>query len=73
MQKYQNISGNSGVSYFEIGEDYIKVWFHNAKPYIYNDRRPGRLHVDKMKTLATAGQGLATYINQYVHDDYDKA
>lgn len=34
MRKYRNISGESGVDSFEIGETYIKVKF-KSKPRIY--------------------------------------
>lgn len=70
MERYRH-SASSGVRRYEIGEDYIKVWFHDAGLYVYSYRRPGRLHVQKMKVLARAGRGLATYINKYVRGNYE--
>lgn len=46
MKKYLNKSGNSGVRYYEIGKDYIKVLFvQSDKFYIYNYIKPGKEHV----------------------------
>jgi hypothetical protein len=71
MKKYLNRSGKSGVKYYEIGKDYIKVWFiHADKSYLYNYIKPGKEHVKKMKTLAMAGKGLSTYISQHVGENY---
>ncbi|MBL0911691.1 MAG: hypothetical protein IBJ09_04905 [Bacteroidia bacterium] len=70
MERYRN-SDYSGVRRYEIGDAYIKIWFHDAGPYVYSYRKPGRLHVEKMKKLAQAGQGLATYINKYVRGNYE--
>lgn len=37
---------------------------------LYDGRHPGTVHVLEMQRLADGGQGLNTYINQYVRDDY---
>lgn len=66
MQRYQNKSGDSGVAYYEIGEDYITIQFEgNSSAYTYNEELNGKKHIDKMKTLAQAGKGLGTYINRH--------
>ena len=70
MQPYKNLGGNSGVSAYEIGDDYIKVEFDDQEAYVYDYEEPGRDHVERMKELAEAGQGLHTYINQYVRERY---
>jgi len=73
MDTYKNLSGISGVRSYEIGDDYIKVRFKNSlKTYKYSHRRPGKIHVDRMKLLALSGRGLSTYINQHVRENYDK-
>lgn len=74
MQPYLNLSGNSGVTHYEIGDDYIRVKFRGDKPpYRYSHTSAGKQHVDRMKTLAAAARGLGTYISQHVHDRYDGA
>lgn len=72
MQRYPNLSGDSGVTAYEIGVDHIIVQFRGGRSYRYSHARAGRQHVDRMKELAMAGRGLSTYISQHVHDDYDR-
>ena len=72
MEKYRNSNGNSGVSAFEIGDDYIVVKFKaTIKPYKYSYKKAGKHHVEKMKLLAKSGSGLNSYINSYVKFKYD--
>lgn len=68
---YRNSGGDSGVSSYEIGIDYIKVRFSTGKIYTYSHRKAGKRHVDQMKIVAQKGNGLNTYINKYVKDLYD--
>ena len=70
MELYGNLNGNSGVSYYEIGLDFIRVQFHGPAIYVYDHMRPGRPYVEHMKSLAVAGRGLGTYINEYVQKSY---
>jgi hypothetical protein len=71
MKRYGN--RNSGISAYEIGDDYIKVKFSDrSETYIYSYREAGKIHVENMKKLAKEGKGLNTYINQHVKDDYDR-
>lgn len=71
MIPYKNLSGNSGVVAYELGEEFIKVRFrHEPQVYVYDNKRPGRDHVRKMKKLAADGQGLSTYISQHVRENY---
>ncbi len=72
MKKYGNKNEQSGVVAYEIGDDFIEVRFVDGKEYLYNHEKPGKLHVEKMKTLALAGIGLATYINVNVRENYWK-
>ena len=69
-QPYESQNGNSGVSFYALGPSYISVWFHNGRGYVYDGRRPGKLHVDEMKRLAEEGRGLTTYINHHVRKNY---
>jgi hypothetical protein len=70
LQRYKNRSSCSGVSAYEIGEDYIKVEFADGPLYLYNHQTPGMRKVEKMKRLAVAGKGLSTFISRNVRDDY---
>jgi len=72
VQRYLNLSGDSGVIAYEIGADYIRVQFRTGLPYRYSHARAGRHHVERMKELAEAGRGLSTYISQHVSDKYDR-
>ncbi len=71
MIPYRNLSGNSGVVAYELGDGFIKVRFrHESKIYVYDRERPGLGHVRKMKKLAAAGKGLSTYISQHVRENF---
>ncbi len=73
MERYRNSGGDSGVSAYEIGADYIKVKFSGtSRSYVYSYRKAGSSHVENMKGLAIKGSGLNSYINQYTKHLYDK-
>lgn len=69
-QPYANRSGNSGITFYEIGPSFIRIWFKDGEGYEYDNVKPGPDHVEAMKQLAEQGQGLATYINRYVRENY---
>lgn len=72
MERYRNSGGDSGVSSFEIGSDYIAVKFSGSfRTYRYSYRKAGQHHVENMKRLARSGSGLNSYINRYVKNLYD--
>lgn len=72
MERYRNSGGDSGVSHYEIGADYIDVKFSGTfRTYTYSYRKAGRPHVEQMKILALRGSGLNSYINKYVKYLYD--
>jgi hypothetical protein len=51
----------SGVTHFEIGEDYIKLKFkNNSRIYTYYISS----QVEIMKALSFAGKGLNSYLNR---------
>ncbi|MEZ4969421.1 MAG: hypothetical protein R2814_07140 [Flavobacteriaceae bacterium] len=73
MERYRNLGGDSGVSAYEIGSDYILVkFFGTARTYRYSYRKAGQSHIETMKQLARNGSGLNAYINKYVKNLYDK-
>jgi hypothetical protein len=72
MERYANRSGNSPITYYQIENDKITVWFKgNSKSYSYSYRNAGRNHVETMKSLARSGSGLSAYITRNVKFDYD--
>jgi hypothetical protein len=65
MKQYQNLSGNSGITHYHIGEDFIELKFERSNLiYVYSDKITGKTHIRKMKSLAEKGMGLSTYIAQ---------
>jgi len=69
---YKNLSGNSGVSAFEMGIDFIKVYFKNRTIYLYNNKRTGEQNIQRMKSLALRGKGLNTLINKNLKNRFAK-
>lgn len=66
MERYGNVSGDSGIYAYDIGPDYIRVqFFGTARVYTYSYRKAGSTHVENMKQLARSGSGLNSYINRH--------
>lgn len=70
MTPYRNLSGNSGVTAYELGDNWIKVQFGYGWVYVYNAESAGSANVEEMKSLAPSGQGLSGFISQNVRNDY---
>lgn len=70
MKLYGNVHGSSGVAAYETGLDYIRVTFHHGPTYEYDHATTGQFHVERMKMLATSGEGLATFISKFVKATY---
>lgn len=74
MELYKNLSGNSPVQSYEMGDDFITVKFPPNKAglttYIYNYFVTGQENVETMKRLAEDGKGLASFIVQYIGKNY---
>jgi hypothetical protein len=70
MSQYGNLSADSPVRAYEIGNTYIIVEFRTGTRYLYDHERPGPLIVAKMKALAIAGEGLGTFISKTVKKSY---
>ena len=69
-ERYRNLSGDSGVTSYATGADFIAVQFKTSEVYVYDYVTPGREHVERMKALAESGRGLSTYIAQHVSRTY---
>lgn len=65
MKRYGNLSGNSGVSAYHLGRGWIQVRFKDDRIYKYTAKSVGRKHLDAMKRLAEAGEGLSSYISTH--------
>jgi len=71
MERYKNLSGDSGVVAYQIKPDSIDVKFEDGWIYLYTYKSAGAPHVEQMKVLAAAGRGLSTYIVRYVRKGYE--
>ena len=70
MEIYRDIDGGSGVSDYEIGNDFIIVQFTKGDTYLYNYSVTGSNHVQHMVSLARTENGLNGYINRYAKYAY---
>jgi hypothetical protein len=70
MERYKNLSGDSGVVAYEIRDNGIIVEFVSGECYLYDERIPGTRTVEQMKALAQKGKGLSTYISRHVRKNY---
>jgi hypothetical protein len=74
MERYRNLSGNSGVDAYELGGDFIMIRFRPGVVYWYTAASVGARHLAVLKRLAQRGQGLGTYISQHaeVNGGYER-
>ena len=63
MEIYCDTHGDSGVSAFKVGTDFIIVRFTKGGTYLYDYFTTGSYHVNNMIRLARLGNGLNGYIN----------
>jgi len=70
MERYENLSGDSGVAAYEIGDESVKVEFRDGHIYLYTYQSAGRENIERMKDLALAGRGLNTFISKFVRKRY---
>jgi|GEM_PF-2086058 len=65
MVRYRSLSGkDSGVTEYEIGDDFIRVKFHDSRIYNYTTLLNSKATIVQMKSLARASRGLSTYISR---------
>ncbi len=70
MERYNNLGGDSGVAAFETTADSITIQFSTGATYLYNYQSAGSHHIEQMKVLAHAGEGLNSYTKRYVNRGY---
>jgi hypothetical protein len=66
MERYRDINGDSGVLAYETGPDFIRVQFKDHSVYLYTYISAGSHNIERMKSLAAAGDGLNACINTNV-------
>lgn len=72
MQRYRSTEKNTGVIAYEISDDTISIKFRDGSVYLYTVASTGKKHIAQMQTLAKKGEGLTTYINQHVRENYQE-
>jgi hypothetical protein len=70
MQRYQSSNKNTGVIAYDIIPDGISVKFKDGSVYLYTIQSTGKTRIAQMQRLAKKGEGLTTYINQHVRENY---
>ena len=70
MERYKNLSGNSGVVAYEIGDDSIAVEFQEGAVYRYTSQSTGTANIREMQRLAVVGRGLSSFIARVVREGY---
>ncbi len=70
MKQYRNLDGDSNVAEYETGTDFIRVQFKNRSVYLYTYASAGNYNIERMKSLAEAGEGLNSFIMTHVKEKY---
>lgn len=70
IEPYKNLGGDSAVVAYEIENDAIKVQFRDGWIYTYNAESAGHSNIEHMKTLASAGSGLNSFISRVIKGHY---
>lgn len=71
MEPYKDLTGNSGVTAYEISDNGISIEFNHDTVYLYTNASTGKRRIEKMKRLAADGKGLSTYISQTVKEKFE--
>jgi len=72
MEKYLDINNDSGISAYEINDNFIHVKFRDGCIYEYTSSSVGRSNLDTMKRLAQSGDGLNSFIMKRVKKEYSR-
>jgi hypothetical protein len=77
MEPYGNLSGNSSVEAYEIGDDYIQIKFYpttglSRTNYKFTKESVGEENFEKMKEMAKEGRGLNHFVKYSVRELYSE-
>ena len=70
FRRYSNKRGHSAITEYAALAKSIAVKFADGAVYLYDMDCPGPQHVERMKELARAGEGLYAYISRRVGRRY---
>jgi hypothetical protein len=70
LERYKDLSGSGGITGYKFLDDGIMLQFKYRDLYLYDDKKPGKGHIEQMKILAKRGKGLTTYVNQNVRENF---
>lgn len=70
MERYKNLGGGSSIIGYESGQDFIRVQFSDNSIYLYTYASTGSHYIEKMKHLASDGQGLNSFIGTTVRKKF---
>jgi hypothetical protein len=59
-----------GILPYETGPDFIRVQFKDNSVYLYTYASAGSHNIERMKSLAAAGDGLNAFLNTNVKKAY---
>jgi hypothetical protein len=72
VERYRNLSGDSGVVQYQLGEGTILVQFSDGSLYEYTNESAGGNAIAAMHRLAVAGRGLGGFISTTVRKKYSR-
>lgn len=72
MKEYRDANGDSGVTAYECGPDWISVQFKTGAVYEYTCDSTGQHNIEAMKRRADKGDSLDAYINTHVRNLYSR-
>jgi hypothetical protein len=72
MERYGNYSGRSSVVGYDEWAYSIIVYFSDGTAYEYTEDSVGSSNLNRMKELAESGEGLNSFIMNYVRFSYSK-
>ena len=66
MIPYANHGRDSSIKAYELGDDFIVIYFFTGywKQYTYTNMSAGSSTIEYMKSLAQDGQGLNSFISR---------
>ena len=72
LENYMDLSGGGGITGYKFLQKGIILQCKLKDLYLYDFNKPGKQHIEQMKIVAEEGQGLTTYVNKNVRDNYSE-